>query len=93
MSSDGSKPRLVAAAPGADEFAIPRFSPDRRRIAFQRFDASVRVLDIWIMNADGGTQTRLTFAGGGWPSWSHDGKRITFFSQRRAGNSDRLIDR
>src|SRR5262245_7584867 len=64
MNSDGSNPRLVAAAPGADEFAIPRFSPDGRRIAFQRLDTRKRVLDIWIMNASGGAQTRLTFAGG-----------------------------
>jgi TolB protein len=88
MSSDGSTPRLVAAAPGNDEFNNPRFSPDGRRIAFQRFDISVRIWDTWIMNADGGTQTRLTFAGGSYPTWAPDGKRIAFFSQRRTGNSE-----
>jgi eukaryotic-like serine/threonine-protein kinase len=88
MNSDGGNPRLVAAAPGADEFAIPRFSPDGRRIAFQRLDVSGRAWDLWIMNADGGAQTRLTFAGGGWPSWSPDGKRIAFRSQRRTGNME-----
>jgi Tol biopolymer transport system component len=88
MDSDGGNPRLLAAPPNNDEFIYPRFSPDGRQIAFQRFDLSVRVWDIWIMNADGGAQTRLTFAGGGWPSWSPDGKRIAFFSQRRTGNSE-----
>ena len=88
MNSDGSNPRLVAAAPGGDEFVIPRFSPDGRRIAFQRLDAHERVNDIWIMNADGGAQTRLTFAGGSWPSWAPDGKRIAFASQRRTGNTE-----
>jgi Tol biopolymer transport system component len=88
MNSDGSNPRLVAAAPGNDEFANPRFSPDGRRIAFQRFDASVRIWDLWIMNAEGNAQTRLTFAGGGYPSWAPDGKRLAFASQRRTGNTE-----
>jgi Tol biopolymer transport system component len=39
------------------------------------------------MNMDGGAQTRLTFAGGA-PSWSPDGKRIAFTSQRRTGNTE-----
>jgi Tol biopolymer transport system component len=88
MNSDGSNPRLVTAAPGGDEFIIPRFSPDGRRIAFQRLDSHERVNDIWIMNADGGAQTRLTFAGGSWPSWAPGGKRIAFASQRRTGNTE-----
>jgi dipeptidyl aminopeptidase/acylaminoacyl peptidase len=78
----------VAAAPSNDEFAIPRFSPDGRRIAFQRLDAHEWVWNIWIMNADGGAQTRLIFAGGSWPSWVPDGKRIAFASQRRTGNTE-----
>jgi TolB protein len=88
MDSDGSNPRLVATPPGNDEFVNPRFSPDGRRIAYQRFDLSARVWDIWIMNADGGAQTRLTFAGGFGSSWAPDGKRIAFHSQRRTGNSE-----
>jgi eukaryotic-like serine/threonine-protein kinase len=88
MDSDGSNPRLVATPPNDDEFIYPRFSPDGCRIAFQRFDVSVRVWDVWIMNADGSAQTRLTYVGGGFPSWSPDGKRIAFHSQRRAGNTE-----
>jgi Tol biopolymer transport system component/serine/threonine protein kinase len=86
MNSDGSNPRLVATAPGADEFAIPSFSPDGRRIAFQRRQNGQ--WDIWVMKPDGGGQTRLTFAAGGWPNWAPDGKRIAFMSQRRTGNAE-----
>jgi len=88
MDSDGGNPRLLATPPNNDEFIYPRFSPDGRRIAFQRFDLSVRVWDIWIMNVDGGAQTRLTSAGGSNPTWSPDGKRIAFTSQRRTGNTE-----
>ncbi|HEU0173960.1 MAG TPA: protein kinase [Blastocatellia bacterium] len=88
MDSNGGDSRIVAAAPGADEFTNPCFSPDGRRIAFQRFDIGVRVWDIWIMSADGGAQTRLTFAGGRSPTWSPDGKRIAFTSKRRTGNAE-----
>jgi TolB protein len=86
MNSDGSNPRLVAAAPGNDEFAIPRFSPDGRRIAFQMRQNGQ--WDIWVMKPDGSGQTRLTFAGGGWPNWAPDSKRISFISQRRTGNTE-----
>jgi eukaryotic-like serine/threonine-protein kinase len=86
MDSDGANPRLVAAAPGSEEFVEPSFSPDGRRIAFQRLQS--RQWDIWVMNQDGGAQTRLTFDGGGWPSWAPDGRRIAFKSQRRTGNTE-----
>jgi TolB protein len=88
MNSDGSNPRLIAAAPGADEFLYPRFSPDGQRIAFQRRVASPLNADIWVMNADGGGQTRLTHRGGGLPTWSSDGKKIAFYARKRDGNSE-----
>jgi dipeptidyl aminopeptidase/acylaminoacyl peptidase len=78
--------RLVAAAPGSEEFIEPRFSPDGRRIAFQRLQN--RQWDIWVMNLNGGAQTRLTFDGGACPNWASDGRRIAFKSQRRTGNTE-----
>ena len=86
MDSDGANPRLVAAAPGSEEFIEPRFSPDGRRIAFQRLQS--RQWDIWVMNRDGGAQTRLTLDGGACPNWAPDGRRIAFKSQRRTGNTE-----
>ena len=40
--------------------------------------------EIYVMNADGSGQTRLTNnpAADSWPSWSPDGRRITFISSR-----------
>jgi Tol biopolymer transport system component/serine/threonine protein kinase len=86
MGSDGDNPRLVAAAPGQEEFVNPRFSPDGRRITFQKLQN--RQWDIWVMNLNGGAQTRLTFAGGGWPNWAPDGRRIAFMSRMRTGNTE-----
>ena len=43
--------------------------------------------EIYVMNADGSNQTRLTFdpANDFYARWSPDGKRIAFFSQRAPG--------
>jgi len=53
----------------------PAFSADGTRIAF------VRNKQIWVMNADGSSQRRLTSPGGytdDAPSWSPDGQTIAF---------------
>jgi len=49
----------------------PTWSPDGSKIAFVRKDG------IYVMNADGSGQRRLTDAGGG-PAWSPDGSKIAF---------------
>ena len=60
----------------------PAWSPDRRKIAF----VSVRdgYLDVYVMNADGSGQRKLTRnqASDNSPVWSPDGKRIAFVSDR-----------
>ncbi len=35
-------------------------------------------VEIYLLNADGPTQTKLTSSGGGIPVWSPDGRRIAF---------------
>jgi TolB protein len=84
----GTNPHLIAFAPGNDEFVNPSFSPDGRRIAFDRLIASSRQWDVWVMSAYGSGQTRLTYLSGFAPSWSPDGKKIAFHSSRRTGNSE-----
>jgi len=61
------------------------WSPDGRKIAFvsERDGNS----EIYVMNADGSAQTRLTFDDGEdrFPTWSPDGKKIVFTSPRIGG--------
>ena len=60
----------------------PTWSPDGKRIAFSsNRDGN---LEIYVMNADGSQQTRLTNNSSfdDYPAWSPDGKRIAFTSYR-----------
>jgi serine/threonine-protein kinase len=60
----------------------PRLSPDGRRLAVTILDLKW-TSDIWILELDRATLTRLTFEG--WdarPLWSHDGRRVLFASNR-----------
>ena len=92
VNADGTG--LAMLAPNA---AAGGWSPDGRRIAFERElpppgepcmdDACEHNSDIWVMNADGSGQVRLTTDSGrdGEPSWSPDGRRIVFSSDRFFG--------
>lgn len=68
----------------------PKWSPDGSRIAFDFFDGEgvvdgdVAGGDVYLINADGSGQQRLTddTTGGRQPSWSADGTRIVFASAR-----------
>jgi TolB protein len=76
------------------------WSPDGRRIAFVTICCRGRVVELNIMNADGGGQRKLSgdggFETGLWPPvWSPDGRRIAFVRGRGAakyGNAERDSD-
>lgn len=88
MAADGSGMRQLTHNEGALDQAA-RWSPDGRRITFfsnrdNESDIRINESEIYVMDADGSNETRLTTARG-WdfmPSWSPDGGFIVFDSQR-----------
>jgi len=79
MNADGSEPKYLADT-GYDSY--PVFSPDSTQIVFT--SARDGNGEIYVMNADGSGQTRLTNnpADACRPVWSPDGTRIAFSSDR-----------
>jgi Tol biopolymer transport system component len=59
-------------------------SPDGKHVAVERSDPQTQNRDIWLLNVTGGGATRFT-SDPGWdafPTWSPDGSRIIFTSNR-----------
>jgi TolB protein len=79
MRADGSDLRQLT--PGTSD-ENPSWSPDGRRIAFDRLTGEG--YDVFVMNADGTGVVQLTSgsADEGDPAWSPDGKSILFTSDR-----------
>jgi TolB protein len=88
MNADGSGTLRLTHNVGYD--GKPAWSPDGRKIAFQSSRRAVRGVvggskaEIYVMNADGSGKRNLTRnpANDGNPSWSPDGRRIAFVSNR-----------
>ena len=94
MAADGKNQRRLTNNPASDY--SPSWSPDGKRIAFvSRRDGHVHPIrgrptsEIYVMDADGGNQQNLTNdPHHDWsPSWSPDGKRIVFGSDRDWDNN------
>ena len=67
------------------DYLFPRFSPDGRHVAFGVAETEGAItdsrvdLDIWVMEVDRGTRTRLTFGANSLlPIWSPDSSRVAF---------------
>ena len=95
MDADGGNQQNLTNDPNSD--LSPSWSPDGKRIAFVSYrDGKVHAIhgwptsEIYVMDADGGNQQRLT-ENRDWdyaPSWSPDGKRIAFSSDGDNNQAD-----
>ncbi|HEY0099286.1 MAG TPA: hypothetical protein VGB76_10085, partial [Pyrinomonadaceae bacterium] len=85
MNSDGSG--LVNLTNHQAGDYEPAFSPDGSRIVFNSTRDGGDG-EIYVMNADGTNQTRLTTNGGTSPSFSPDGTKITFTTASSSGNGN-----
>jgi TolB protein len=92
MKTDGSQKRRLTVGKMRDGAA--RWSPDGRRIAFNRYTRAGGGAHIYVVNADGSDLRQLTRSRDldGGPTWSPDGRRIAFGRfYVRPGQSDLLL--
>ncbi|PYV30024.1 MAG: hypothetical protein DMG22_21630, partial [Acidobacteria bacterium] len=79
--------RGTVGQPG--DYTNPALSPDGSKVAVGLRDPQTKTRDIWVFDLKRGTASRLTFdpADDLNPTWSSDGNRIVFTSDRK-GNRD-----
>lgn len=78
---DGKKLKTVGETANYSEVTL---SPDGRRAAVGMLDPDDRAADVWVVDLDRNSSSRLTFnpSGDGTPLWSPDGTKIVFGSNR-----------
>jgi Tol biopolymer transport system component len=78
----------------AHDYTNPAISPDQKKVAVGIRDAQTQTRDIWIMDIQRGTNFRLTSdpADDLNPTWSPDGSKIAFSSNRKGKRDIYLRD-
>ena len=66
---------ILPLTSGGNDENSPRWSPDHTRIAFVR-SGGASTTGVWVMNADGTQQARISPVGYGGIAWSPDGTRL-----------------
>ncbi len=77
--------RQVATIVEPGDYSNPRVSPDGKKVVVCVYDRQARARDIWVLDLDRGTRTRLTQdpADDMNPVWSPDSRAIAFSSDRK----------
>jgi len=91
MNADGPGEHRVTSDLAFGENFAPDWSPDGTRIAFHTTRHGFGEESIYVMDADGSNETRLTSGVDRLPSWSPDGSEILFTSIEGAGSELRVV--
>ncbi|MBI3772847.1 MAG: PD40 domain-containing protein [Gammaproteobacteria bacterium] len=82
IDASGNNPKRLTTPPAQMEDTFPVWSPDRKKVAFQRTAGNNS--DIYLMNSDGSNQQNISNhpANDASPTWSPDGTKLAFASNR-----------